>query len=177
MEFQFEEAMTILSRTSSVLRALLEDLPEGFTVNNEGPETWSPFDVLGHLIHGEKTDWIPRARIILEKGESRPFEPFDRTAMFESSRGKTLGDLLDEFASLRSSNLDQLRRWAITPAEMQKTGIHPALGRVTLGELLSTWVVHDLDHLAQIIRTMAKQYSPNVGPWRAYLSVLAQRKR
>src|SRR3990170_3228973 len=175
MEFQFEEAMTIFSRTSSVLRALLEDLPEGFTVNNEGPETWSPFDVLGHLIHGEKTDWIPRARIILEKGESRPFEPFDRTAMFESSRGKTLGDLLDEFASLRSSNLDKLRRWAITPAEMQKTGIHPALGRVTLGELLSTWVVHDLDHLAQIIRTMAKQYSPNVGPWRAYLSVLAQR--
>src|SRR5262249_14433131 len=141
----------------------------------EGPDSWSPFDVVGHLIHGERTDWIPRARLILESGERTPFEPFDRTAMFEASRGRTLDELLDTFATWRPDNLGTLRGLGLTAADLRRTGTHPALGRVTLGELLAAWVAHDLDHLVQIGRTMARQYRDVSGPWPAYLSVMRDR--
>ncbi|MGH9767298.1 MAG: DinB family protein [Blastocatellia bacterium] len=176
MKFDLDEATAVLSRTPEALNAMLNGLPRNWAENNEGPETWSPFDVVGHLIHGERTDWIPRAKIILEQGEARPFDPFDRFAQFEESKGKALGELLDEFAELRERNLVTLREMNISAAELDKTGQHPALGRVTLKELLSTWVTHDLDHIAQIARTMAKQYAAEVGPWQAYITILHDRK-
>ncbi|HEU0055551.1 MAG TPA: DinB family protein, partial [Longimicrobium sp.] len=135
-------------------------------------ETWSAYDILGHLVHGEKADWIGRARIILEQGENRRFEPFDRTAMFRESQGKTLADLLDEFARLRAKNLETLASWRLTDGQLALEGEHPAFGTVTLRQLLSTWVAHDLGHIAQIARVMAKQYREAVGPWRAYLPVM-----
>ena len=150
-------------------------MPRDWIANNEGPETWSPYDVIGHLIHGERADWIPRARIILESGESRPFDPFDRLAQFEESKGKTLEELLETFSALRAENLATLREMKLGAAELAKTGAHPAFGRVTLKELLATWVTHDLDHIAQIARTMAKQYTCEVGPWAAYLRILHDR--
>jgi len=177
MEFDLNEAMAALSRTPEALKAILNGLPRNWVDNNEGPETWSPFDVVGHLVHGERTDWIQRAKIILEQGEARPFDPFDRFAQFEESKGKTLENLLDEFAELRERNLAILGEMKISAAELDKTGRHPALGRVTLKELLSTWVTHDLDHIAQIARTMAKQYASEVGPWQAYISILHDRKK
>jgi hypothetical protein len=151
---------------------MLEDLPPEWTRSNEGGETWSPFDVLGHLIHGEQTDWIPRAMLILEKGETQPFSPFDRFAQFRESEGKTLAELLAEFETARAQSVRTLEGWGLDPADLNKTGLHPDLGRVTLGELLATWVTHDLDHIVQVARTMAKQYDTAVGPWREYLSVL-----
>lgn len=174
MEFQLDQAKEILRRTPATLNSLLRHLPEEWVLSNEGPESWSPFDVVGHLIHGEETDWIPRARIILERGESRAFEPFDRFAMFEKSRGKSLGDLLDRFEWLRGESLKELEGMNLPPAMLEKRGTHPALGMVTLGQLLSTWVVHDLGHIGQIVRVMAKQYDEAVGPWQAYLPVLSR---
>ncbi len=172
MEFDLDQAVEVLRRTPRTLRALLQGLPAGWTSNNEGPDTWSPFDVVGHLVHGEKTDWIGRARIILEHGEGRTFEPFDRFAQFRDSAGKSLEDLLDEFEELRAGNLDTLRGFELTPEQLELRGRHPGLGVVTLGQLLATWAAHDLGHVAQITRVMAKQYAGEVGPWRAYLSVL-----
>ncbi|HYG11436.1 MAG TPA: DinB family protein [Pyrinomonadaceae bacterium] len=172
MEFQLEHATEILRRTPATLNSLLRHLPQEWIMSNEGSDTWSPFDVVGHLIHGEETDWIPRAKLILEHGESRPFEPFDRFSMFETSRGKSLGDLLDRFEQLRRESLRELEGMNIRPEMLEKRGLHPELGVVTLGQLLSTWVVHDLGHIGQITRVMAKQYGEAVGAWQAYLRVL-----
>jgi len=172
MKFVLEDAVTLLSKTPSVLRKMLEQLPPQWTSSNEGVETWSPFDVLGHLIHGEQADWIPRAKIILESGESRTFDVFDRFAQFEHSHGKTLGDLLAEFENLRQSSLAELKAMNLSETDLRKTGTHPEFGRVTMEQLLATWVAHDLGHITQVSRTMAKQYTEVVGPWRAYLSIL-----
>ncbi len=175
MKFNLDDAIEVLSRTPSVLNAMLAGLPDEWTKQNEGPETWSPYDVVGHLAHGERTDWIARLKMILEYGESRTFEPFDRFAQFEESKGKTLDELLDEFTAARERNLAVLREWALTGDDLEKTGRHPEFGSVKLRELLATWTVHDLAHLAQIARTMAKQYGTEVGPWTAYLSILKGR--
>jgi hypothetical protein len=172
MEFQLEQAKSVLQRTPGTLNSLLGDLPDEWIMRNEGPDTFSPFDVVGHLNHGEETDWIPRAKMILEDGENRAFEPFDRFAMFEKSKGKSLGELLRTFERLRSESLWQLDQMNLTPELLAKRGKHPELGMVTLSELLATWVVHDLGHIAQIVRVMSRQYGDAVGPWRAYLSIL-----
>jgi hypothetical protein len=155
-----------------VLDALLRGLPDEWTASNEGPDTFTPFDVVGHLIHSERTDWVVRARIILEHGPAVPFEPFDRFAQSEQSRGKRLPDLLDEFARLRAQNLETLRGLRLTDSDLERTGSHPTLGTVTLRQLLATWVAHDLSHVGQVVRVMAKQYRETVGPWRAYLPLL-----
>jgi hypothetical protein len=176
MKFELDEAMATLSRTPAALKAMLSGLPRNWVENNEGPETWSPHDVIGHLVHGEQTDWLQRAKIILEHGEARPFDPFDRFAQFEESKGKTLEELLEEFAALRERNLALLREMKLGASDLEKRGQHPALGTVTLKELLATWVAHDLDHIAQIARTMAKQYAIEVGPWQVYISILHDRK-
>lgn len=165
----------ILSRTPSVLRALLCDLPDAWLRATERDGAWSPYDVVGHLIHGERTDWIPRVRHILS-GETRPFEAFDRTGHFGTGDALSLDELLTTFASLRSANLATLVDLALTADDLQRRGQHPELGEVTLGQLLATWVAHDFDHIAQIARTMAKQYRQAVGPWQAYLSVLHDRE-
>lgn len=172
MEHDLRYTMSLLARTPEALNALLRDLPDLWTSANEGEKTWSPFDIVGHLIHGERTDWIPRARMILEIGEARGFEPFDRFAQFRESQGKSLNELLDEFVDLRATNLDKLRAFNLQPNDFERRGRHPALGAVTLSELLATWVVHDLTHLHQISRVMAHQYRPAVGPWRDFLGVL-----
>lgn len=177
MKFQHDEATEILSRTPGTLNRLLKGVPECWVLNNEGPDTWSAYDILGHLIHGEETDWIPRARIILKHGESRSFEPFDRFAQFEKSRGKSTDELLDEFEALRTKNLTALERMNITPDQLALRGTHPELGSVTLGELLATWVVHDLSHIAQTARVMCKQYSEAVGSWKQYLPILGSGSR
>jgi uncharacterized damage-inducible protein DinB len=174
MEFQLDRAQEILKRTPATLKALLDGLSDEWVTSNEGAASWSPFDVMGHLIHGEETDWIPRARMILEYGESRAFEPFDRFAMFEQSKGKTLGELLDRFEQLRRESLRELDEMNLTPEMLSKQGLHPELGTVTLGQLLSTWVVHDLGHTGQIVRVMAKQYVDAVGVWQAYLPILSR---
>jgi uncharacterized damage-inducible protein DinB len=174
MEFQLEPAKGVLQRTPATLNSLLRDLSDEWIMHNEGPDTWSPFDVVGHLIHGEETDWIPRAKIILADGENRSFVPFDRFAMFEKSKGKSLGELLETFAALRRENLRELEQMNLTPELLTKRGKHPELGIVTLSELLATWVVHDLGHIAQVVRVMSKQYGDAVGPWRAYLSILGR---
>jgi hypothetical protein len=174
MEFQLEHATEVLRRTPATLNALLRRLPPEWVVPNEGPDSWSPFDVVGHLIHGEEADWIPRAKLILEYGEGRPFEPFDRFAMFEASRGKSMDELLATFERLRGESLRELEGLNITPELLGKRGMHPELGAVTLGQLLSTWVVHDLGHVGQVVRVMAKQYGEAVGVWRAYLPILSR---
>lgn len=173
IEFSLERAVEILRNTPGVLRALLHGLSESWVRNNYGPETFSPFDVVGHLINGEKTDWIPRARLILEHGASRAFEPFDRYAMYERDRERTIDGLLDEFETLRERNLQALAEMNLTPEKLELRGTHPALGGVTLGALIATWAVHDLNHVAQIAKAMAHQFRDAVGPWRAYLSILA----
>ena len=170
--FSVEESLPVLERTPAVLRAMLEGLPEPWIVSNEGGESWSPFDVVGHLIHGERTDWLSRAELILTRGESVTFPPFDRFAQFEASRGRTLGELLDTFTELRGASLRRLRELAPGPAELARRGRHPEFGPVTLGQHLSTWVAHDLSHIAQIARVMARRYTAAVGPWRAYLPLL-----
>lgn len=170
--FRLDEAVPILTRTPATLDALLRGLPDGWTTAHEGGETWSPFDVIGHLIHCERADWVLRARIILEHGESRTFDPFDRFAQFRESEGKTLAGMLDEFAALRAENLRTLASMNLTDADLERRGRHPAFGEVTLGQLLATWTAHDLGHIAQIVRTMAKQYTDAVGPWEQYLSIL-----
>ena len=172
MDFDVEKATAILERTPRVLRTLLSGLPSEWIDGNEGAETWSPYDNIGHLAHGEKTDWIQRAEIILAQGTNRRFTPFDRLAQFRESAGKSLDDLLDEFESLRTRNLAMLTGWKLTDAQLQLQGEHPAFGLVTLRQLLSTWVAHDLGHIQQISRVMAKQYRDAVGPWRAYLPVM-----
>src|SRR5262249_6670056 len=171
--FVMDEATAILARTPAALDALLRGLPGGWTAANEGGDTWSPFDVLGHLIHGERTDWIARAKIILREGEARPFAKFDRFAQFKESEGRTLDSLLDEFAALRAANLRELAAMNLTESDLDRRGLHPALGVVTLRQLLSTWVAHDLDHIVQISRVLARQYSNEVGPWRAYLRIIS----
>lgn len=172
MEFELSQAIAVLERTPSALRALLNGLPANWVDSSGDREAWRPYDVLGHLIHGERSDWIPRARIILDQGESHPFEPFDRVAMFEESRGKTLEELLDEFERRRGENLERLASWQLSAEDLDKSGRHPELGRVTLRQLLATWSVHDLNHLAQISRAMASEYADEVGPWKEYLSIL-----
>jgi hypothetical protein len=172
MTFNLDHTLAILRRTPATLDTLLRHLPDDWTRPNEGPDTWSPFDIVGHLVHGEKSDWIARARIIIEHGESRPFDPFDRFAMFEDSKGKSLEDLLDEFTLLRGRNVQTLEEMKLTPEDFDRRGTHPAFGSVTLVQLLSTWTVHDLGHIAQITRVMARQYRDAVGPWREYLPVL-----
>jgi hypothetical protein len=166
------DAVALLERTPAVLETLLHDLPESWTHRGEGAGTWTVFDVVGHLIHGERTDWIPRVKIILEFGETRAFEPFDRLAQQRDSAGTSLPELLDLFARLRRENLDELRALHLQPSDLERRGRHPALGVVTMGQLISTWVVHDLTHLHQISRVMAHQYRGAVGPWSAYLGVL-----
>jgi hypothetical protein len=172
MEHNLPQTIALLTRTPATLNALLRNLPETWTFRNEGENTWSAFDVVGHLIHGERTDWMPRAKMVLQFGETKAFEPFDRLGHVRESRGKSLGQLLDEFARLRSENLDQLRTLNLRHEDLARRGRHPALGLVTLSELLATWAVHDLTHLHQISRIMARQYREAVGPWSAYLGVL-----
>ena len=171
--FALDEATAVLARTPATLDAMLRGLPDAWIQGHEGGETWSPFDIVGHLIHGDQTDWVPRARIILEHGEARAFDKFDRFAQFELSQGRTLDSLLDEFAVLRRANLRDLAALEITEADLDRRGAHPGLGVVTLGQLLATWVAHDLDHVIQVARVMARQYSDAVGPWRAYLRVIS----
>ena len=172
--FTTAEGTAILSRTPAILNAWLRGLPDGWTTAHEGGNTWSPYDVVGHLIHGEQTDWIPRARIILEHGETRAFEPFDRFAQFGASAHRSLESLLDEFADLRGANVQALESLRLTPDDLERRGLHPELGVVTLGQLLATWVAHDLDHLNQISRVMGRQYTNAVGPWKAYLRIVNQ---
>lgn len=172
--FNINNAAQILERTPYVLIALLEGLTDAWIRENEGPDTWSAYDIVGHLIHGEKTDWIPRMEIILSDSENKQFAPFDRFAMFNDSRDKSLSELLNEFKSLRLENLRRLRSHFGLSGHYDDTGIHPAFGEVTLAQLLSTWVVHDLNHIAQIARVMAKQYKDDVGPWKEYLGILKQ---
>lgn len=164
-----------LQRTPAALRGILSDLPDELVHATEGGESWSPFDIVGHLIHGERTDWIARLRRILTEGEARSFDPFDRFAQFEASRGKTIGDLLDEFEGLRALNLRTLRELLADGIDLEAIGRHPNLGRVTAGELLATWATHDLGHIAQIARIMAKRLGEDAGPWRAYLPILGDR--
>lgn len=172
MDFDLVAGAAVLERTPLTLRTMLTGLPPAWIDATEGPGTWSPYVVVGHLIHGERTDWIPRARIILTQGPDRSFAPYDRLAQFHESEGKPLGVLLDEFARLRAGNLATLRGWRLTEAQLDLEGIHPEFGAVTLRQLLATWVAHDLGHIVQIGRVMARQYTDAVGPWRAYLSAL-----
>ncbi len=165
-------AIPVLERTPGVLRALLDGLPPAWTDAREGPERWSPYEVVGHLVHGERTDWIPRAEMILRVGEAESCPPFDRVAMLRDSAGRSLGELLDLFARLRGENVSRLRAMALTPADLGRRGRHPELGAVTLGQHLATWVAHDLSHIRQIVRTMGREYAEAVGPWTAYLPML-----
>lgn len=171
--FVMDEAVAILARTPATLDALLRGLPDVWIAAHEGGETWSPFDVIGHLMHGERTDWVPRVKIILKHGEARAFDRFDRVAQFAESEGRTLAGLLDEFAALRQDNLRELAALRLTDADLDRRGRHPELGVVTLRQLLATWVAHDLDHVMQISRVLARQYSDEVGPWRAYLRIIS----
>lgn len=173
MKFNIDRSIEILERTPAVLRTLLHDLHQDWTMNNEGPETFSSYDVIGHLIHGEKTDWRTRATMILERGESKTFIPYDRFAQFEESKGKSLQQLLNEFEKLRAENLNWLRLLNPGEIDLDKKGIHPSLGQVTLRQLLSTWVVHDLTHIAQVSRVMAKQYKEEMGPWVEYFRIMS----
>ena len=172
MKFSLERTGEMLERTPAVLRTLLQNLHQDWTMNNEGPETFSPYDVIGHLIHGEKTDWRERTTMIMEHGVSKTFTPYDRFAQFEESKGKSLQQLLDQFEKLRAENLNWLRSLNLSESDINKKGIHPSLGQVTLKQLLSTWVVHDLTHIAQISRVMAKQYKEEMGPWVEYFRIL-----
>lgn len=176
VQFSFIEAIEILERTPNVLEAMIDGISDTWISNNEGDETWSPYDVLGHLIHGEKTDWVPRMEVILSDNGSKAFEPFDRFAQFEQSKGKSIRQLLDEFKALRMDNIEQLRKKGLSQDDLKRTGIHPAFGSVTLIQLLASWVVHDLNHVSQISRVMAKQYETEVGPWKAYLGILGIRQ-
>ena len=170
--FVLADAVTLLANTPGTLDAMLRTLPEDWLAAHEGGETWSPHDVLGHLIHGERTDWLPRARIILEHGESRAFEPYDRLAQFAEAPA-ALPAMLDTFATLRARNLRDLEAFQITPEDLERRGRHPDFGPVTLSQLLATWVAHDLDHVIQIARVLANQYADAVGPWERYLRVIS----
>ncbi len=172
MQYHLHEAMNILGRTPAVISTLLKDLPDPWVNNNEGEDTWSPYDIVGHLIHGERKDWMGRMEIILSDATDKTFEPFDRFAQFNNSKGKTLDMLLEDFAILRARNLYLFKEKNLTEADLDRTGTHPAFGTVTLRQLLSTWVAHDLSHIAQICRVMAKQYKEQVGPWQEYIRIL-----
>lgn len=174
MNFDLQRGVEVLDRTPRVLRSLLDGLPDDWTRSNEGPETWSPFDVVGHLLHCEETDWMVRARIILARGADRRFQPIDRFHQLSANEGRTLDEMLGRFAEIRARNLSELTGLRLTGRELELTGEHPEFGSVTLGQLLSTWVAHDLSHIAQITRVMAKQYRDAVGPWKAYLPVLTR---
>jgi DinB superfamily len=171
-EHNLQDTISLLDRTPAALNAFLRDLPEAWTLRNEGDNSWNAFDVVGHLIHCERTDWMPRARIVLQFGETRTFEPFDRWAQLRENQNKSLAQLLDEFARLRSENLGELRALNLRPEDLERRGRHPALGVVTLSQLLATWAAHDLTHLHQISRIMAHQYRETVGPWSIYLGVM-----
>ena len=175
MRFELDHAIRLLERTPAALEALLVGLPEAWLRATEGPDTFSPLDVVGHLVTGEEDDWVPRARRLLEHGPARPFEPFDRTAFRERHGGRSVRELTERFAALRAANLEYLRDLAASSPDLDAPGRHPELGDVILSELLSTWVVHDLSHLAQIARVLARQYGDAVGPWRAYLPILGSR--
>jgi hypothetical protein len=172
VSFSVADGTAVLGRTPAVLRVLLDGLPDAWLVCDEGPDTFTPIDNLGHLLHGERADWIPRARIILERRDEPRFEAFDRWAHRVEYLNHTPTDLLDQFAQLRRENLAALTAWHLSPADLALTGVHPTLGTVTLGQLLATWVAHDLGHLGQISRVMAKRYKGAVGPWRAFLPIL-----
>jgi len=172
MKYSVDKSYEILERTPAVLRSLLSNLDNEWIMNNEGADTFSPYDVIGHLIHGEKTDWVVRAKIILEFGLSKAFTPWDRFAQFQESKGKTVQQLLDEFETVRKENLAWLKSLNLSEVELDKKGIHPMLGEVTLRNLLATWVVHDLTHIAQITRVMAKQYKEEMGPWPEFFRIL-----
>ena len=172
MQFSLSDATSVLEKTPAVLKAMLSGLGDGWIHGNYGPDTFSPFDVVGHLIHGEKADWLVRTRLILSKGTAEPFAKYDRYAQFEASRGKSLAELLEEFVQVRRANLAALCELRLTPADLAKRGRHPALGEVTLEQLLATWVAHDLNHIAQIAKALATQYEHAVGPWREYLGIL-----
>lgn len=176
MPFDLTQATDVLRRTPGVLHSLLEDLDDSWTRATEGPDTFSPFDIVGHLIDGEETDWIVRTRLILARGEHRRFEPYDRFRHYARNAHRSLASLLDEFAGLRRANLELLASWRITPAQLDLPGDHPGLGPVTLRQLLAAWVVHDLGHIAQASRVMAKRYRAAVGPWVEYLPVLTDRE-
>ena len=175
MEFQIKEAVKILQQTPAALTSLLKNLPEELLFKNEGENSWSPFIILGHFIHGEETDWIPRTKILLQHGESRPFEPFDRFAQFERFKGKNISELLKMFEKLRKKNLEILNGLKLQESQLALKGTHPEFGPVFLRQLLSAWVVHDLNHIYQIVRVVAKQYSDLVGPFKEYLAILKQR--
>lgn len=172
MNFTLEKSIDILERTPAVLQAMLENISDDWTMHNEGGETWSVYDVIGHLIYGEKTDWIPRTEIILSEKADKSFIPFDRFAQFRESKGKSVHELLAEFTILRKKNIEILRLKNLSGKDFDKKGVHPAFGEVTLAQLLSTWAVHDLNHIAQIVRVMANQYKQEVGPWIEYLRIL-----
>lgn len=172
MKFREDQAVEILRQTPYTLQRMLEPLSPEWTASSGDKENWGPYDVIGHLIHGEETDWIPRAEIILADGENRNFVPFDRLAQFENSKGKSLDDLLTEFAHLRNANIEKLIRWQLTDDQLALTGAHPVLGEVTLKNLLATWVVHDLNHIRQIVTYMARKYDESAGVWRSHLAIL-----
>ena len=172
MEFSVNHTIEILRSTPDVLRALLGDLSEPWVRNNYGEQTFSPFDVVGHLIHGEREDWIARAQVTIKHGESRPFEPFDRYAMYEASEGKSIHDLLDTFRTLRAENLAHLKDMHLSSQQLDLRATHPEFGSVTLRQLLATWAVHDLHHIAQICKSLSYQYRDEVGPWKAYIGII-----
>ncbi|HQU82678.1 MAG TPA: DinB family protein [Pyrinomonadaceae bacterium] len=172
MKFEINKAIEILENTPSVLKSLLGNLSEDWTKSENNKDDWSAFDIVGHYIHAEETDWIPRAEIILAQGENRTFEPFDRYAQFDLSKDKTLHELLEVFAEKRKVSLEVLKSWNLTEEQLNLMGNHPELGEVTLENLLSTWLVHDLTHIRQIVANLAKKYSANVGVWKEYLSIL-----
>lgn len=172
MEYTIDKALEILERTPDVLASLLTDLSDDWILSNEGDDTWSAFDVVGHLVHGEKADWITRVKIILGHDDKKVFDPFDRFAQFEASKGKNMTQILNEFKMLRIKNLDYLKSLNIQQENLKLKAIHPSLGEVTLKQLLATWVTHDLGHIAQISRVMAKQYKDEVGPWLEYMAIL-----
>jgi DinB superfamily len=174
MDFSINKSIEILERTPSVLKQLTNNLSADWITNNEGGETWSVFDVIGHLVHGDKTDWMTRIEIILSKGTEKAFKSFDRFAQLEESKGKSLEQLLNEFKNIRESNLQKLRGFNLRENDYVKTGVHPKFGIVTLSQLISTWTVHDLGHISQISRVMAKQYKEQTGPWIEYLKILRQ---
>lgn len=174
MTFDLQKTIEILERTPGVLDALLNGISDEWIFANEGEKTFSPYDVLGHLVHGERTDWIPRMEMILAGDPERTFQPYDRFAQFTESKGKSLSQLLEEFKSLREHNLDIVKRKKIIATDFQRTALHPSFGKVTLQELLSTWTVHDLSHIGQIVRVMCKHYKDEVGPWQAYLPILTR---
>ena len=172
MRFDLDRSIALLERTPGVLRTLLSGLPDAWIAGTEGPDTWSPYDVVGHLIHGERTDWMARLGIVLSDGPDKTFVPFDRFAQFHESQGRSLDELLDEFAHVRGANLEHLRALNLTESDLDRTGIHPKFGAVTARQLLATWTVHDLDHLMQISRVMARQLHTEVGPWVEYMRIV-----